>query len=458
MSDLYSESAKVLEQTMNKQKNIRNAVYASEFQLGEDSTMNKKQLLRLCCNTLRNRHYLNQLMEVKEVHELLKKPYINQYLLYVLLYDYVFGYGLNNARKLYSDAILERAEYINKRQTRHCYLLKLETMQDAIQKAKIVVKRPSVISETPRYARVNTLKWSVDEALKCNISLFSRQTLQEDGWTISSLKPQNNETWFRDTIISMPKDYVYIDCHVKELLIFCPFVDLHDSWMVTKGYLILQDKASCLPSQVLEPTPGSHVFDICAAPGMKTSHLAALIQNEGKIWAIDQASNRLDTLRTIIQRAGATNVITYCKDFLCVNINDVKYSKVEFALLDPPCSGSGMVKRLDSLVHDEAINGSRLRSLSNLQAMLLKHLSKLPSLKKIVYSTCSIHEEENEGVIDEVLNDPVFKKCFYLVEALPEWRHRGKTSYRFGYKCLRAEPETDLTNGFFVAVFKRRKP
>uniref|UniRef100_A0A8R1XN22 SAM_MT_RSMB_NOP domain-containing protein n=1 Tax=Onchocerca volvulus TaxID=6282 RepID=A0A8R1XN22_ONCVO len=432
MLDLYSEAGKVVRKTLNKETNIRTAVYASNFK-------NKKQLLRLCCESLRFRTCLDRILEVKELHDLLKNIHFDRYLLYVLLYDYIFGQGLSKAKKAHSDAILKRAAYIDQQ---------LGNMKDMIEEAKGHVAQTSKVGN-PRYARVNTIKWSFDEAL---------QALQDEGWTISNLKPQENDNWYKTTVSLMSEDEVYIDCHVNELLLFPTNADLHQHWMVTGGYLLLQDKASCLSSLVLNPKIGSCIFDICAAPGMKTTHLAALVQNEGKIWAIDKASDRIKTLRTMIEKAGAINVSTYCGDFLRTDVTDKRFSKIRYALLDPPCSGSGIVKRMDQLIdEEEKTNTSRLRSLSNLQAMLLKHAMGLPNLKKIVYSTCSIHEEENEQVIEEILNDDFLRTRFKLIKAMPKWPHRGRTNYSFGHKCLRALPEIDLTNGFFVAVFKRQK-
>ncbi|VDK85041.1 unnamed protein product [Litomosoides sigmodontis] len=432
MFDLYSEASKVVKKALNKEKNVRTAVYASNFK-------NKKQLLRLCCETLRFRSCLDKILEAKELHDLLTEVHFDRCLLYVLLYDHIFGQGLSKARKIYSNVILKRAIYIDQQ---------LETMKAMIEEMKEHVARSSRGVKIPRYARVNTLKWSFDEAL---------QALQNEGWSISSLEPQESNDWYKTAVASMLKDQIYIDYHISELLLFPADTDLHQHWMVTDGYLLLQDKASCLPALILNPKAGTYIFDICAAPGMKTTHLAALVRNEGKIWAIDKESCRIKTLRTMVQKAGVVNVDTCCEDFLRTDVTSSKFSRVRYALLDPPCSGSGIVKRMDELVNqDEGINTNRLRSLSNLQAMLLKHAMGLPNLKKIVYSTCSIHEEENEQVIEEILNDEVLRARFKLVRAMPEWLHRGRAKYSFGDKCLRALPEIDLTNGFFIAVFKRR--
>lgn len=88
--------------------------------------------------------------------------------------------------------------------------------------------------------------------------------------------------------------------------------------------------------------------------------------------------------------------------------------------------------------------------------MILKHALNLPNVKRLVYSTCSVHEEENEGVISDVLSDPVISEYYCLIEPLSSWKHRGIGNYSFSKLCLRADSETDLTNGFFVALFERK--
>ena len=82
--------------------------------------------------------------------------------------------------------------------------------------------------------------------------------------------------------------------------------------------------------------------------------------------------------------------------------------------------------------------------------MILKHALKFRGLKRCVYSTCSIFDEENIHVIEEVLKD--CGKQFKLVKALPTWNRRWAQD-----KCLKVDPEKDLCAGFFVAVLKKRK-
>ncbi|VDK29249.1 unnamed protein product [Gongylonema pulchrum] len=374
------------------------------------------------------------------MQDLLKKPNFDYSLLCVLLYEYVFGHGLRSVNKLYSAPILQRAAYIDQQ---------LETVKAVDRVEESDAQQCSAAALYPRYARINTLRWSVDDALKA---------LQDEGWIVSNMKSQEDTNWYRNAVASMTECQVYIDNHIRTLLLFPPNTDLHDHWMVVDGYLMLQDKASCLPGQILKPKSGSQIFDVCAAPGMKSTHLAAVLRNEGKIWAIDRDSDRVKTMRKIVNRAGATCISILHGDFLRIDVTDRKFSEVHYALVDPPCSGSGIVKRMDELTDDnEAKNFKRLQSLSNLQAMLLKHTMKLPNLKKVVYSTCSIYEEENEKVVEEILSDELLSEQFELACAMPKWPHRGKPEYPFGDKCLRASSDLDLSNGFFVALFKRRK-
>ncbi|KAK0409305.1 hypothetical protein QR680_004466 [Steinernema hermaphroditum] len=428
---LYYETADIVNRTLSKERNLRTLVYNSSYG-------NKKKLLRLCCETLKYRSYLEKLMRQPGVSDLLRHKAIqnNRTLLSILLYEFVIGSAFRLVPRQFAIAISTNQKAIT-----HA----VEEL-DAKGEGWVQEEPREAPVQIPRYARVNAIKWSMEDA---------EENLTKEQWVLKKMENGESPEGFRKAVAEMTEELVYFDPHIDYLLVFHPNTQIHNYWMVTEGYLILQDKASCLPAFLAEPTPYTHVFDICSAPGMKTSHLAAILNNQGKVWAIDKANDRFEIMKSMLDRAGVTIASPFCGDFLKVDVNDKKFKKVKTAVVDPPCSGSGIVKRMDNLLGAEPKNQRRLNGLHNLQVMILKHALKLPNLERLVYSTCSVHEEEDESVIEEVVSDP---ECpFELLNALPSWKHRGLPSFEFGENCLRADPKTDLTNGFFVAVFVRKQ-
>lgn len=190
--------------------------------------------------------------------------------------------------------------------------------------------------ELSRYVRVNTLKTTMEDAV---------DYLKRDGFTYLG------EAGKLEDLTLKEKNFVK-DLHLPNLLVFSPKMDFHDHFLYKAGHVILQDKASCLPAFALSPPPGSHVIDACAAPGNKTSHLAAIMKNKGKLFAFDLDAKRLATMSTLLLRAGVTCDQLANQDFLKVDPESPQYKDVEFILLDPSCSGSGREIQLNTFTHD----------------------------------------------------------------------------------------------------------
>lgn len=158
------------------------------------------------------------------------------------------------------------------------------------------------------------------------------------------------------------------------------------------------------------------------------------------------------------------------------------------ALVDPSCSGSGTVRsRMDHLLpsfaHKQTSNGpvptpqagkngsveaafpfegssngseaDRIERLASFQEAAVKHALTLPALQRLVYSTCSVHERENEAVVAAVSVEAK-KVGFRLVDPFPEWHRRGiPGSVDGAERLVRVDPFEDKTDGFFIAVFER---
>ncbi|XP_015371013.1 PREDICTED: probable 28S rRNA (cytosine-C(5))-methyltransferase [Diuraphis noxia] len=298
----------------------------------------------------------------------------------------------------------------------------------------------------PRFFRVNTLLTTLEEILEKLSKL-----------KFIKLKSPKSYVEFLELIKSdkfKGKNVFVQDIHIKELLVFNSKVKFYEIEEYKNGSLIVQDKASCLAAYLLNPEPNSTVLDMCAAPGMKTSHLAAIMQNTGKLYAVDRCKDRFNIMQKMLEKYGVQNAETFNMDALTFPY----YDDVKYILLDPSCSGSGIVDRVrnDSSGQNQNFE-SRLKKLANVHAQLLNHaLKSYPNLERLVYSTCSANHEENEAVVDEALSvNGKFKllNCTKIVEG---WTNKGAPGYDCSEMCLNAVPSVDCTNGFFIAVFIRR--
>lgn len=141
-----------------------------------------------------------------------------------------------------------------------------------------------------------------------------------DGW--NEVKCENYDE-FLNAIENLTNEQFISDLHVNDLFIFP--ASSRKYWALSslakESKIILQDKASCLPSFLLNPPRGSCVLDMCAAPGMKTSHLAAMMKNRGTIWAIERDQKRFDTLTKFVQKTNCNKIVkTVNADILSIGL------------------------------------------------------------------------------------------------------------------------------------------
>ena len=219
------------------------------------------------------------------------------------------------------------------------------------------------------------------------------------------------------------------------------------------GYYYLQEAASQLPVQVLDPRPENAVLDMCAAPGSKTTQIAMHMENNGAIIAMDNDNRRLLALRNNLERCGAKNTILYKKDSRFATDLGLKFDKI---LLDAPCTGNYVIE--EEFFIKKSVYGIRERA--RVQKELLK--SAVSCLNKggiLVYSTCSLEPEEDEMNVDWILKkSPELK----LEETGISIGDPGLTE-PFGQKlnpeikkCRRFWPEKTGTEGFFIAKIVKR--
>ncbi|WP_217913000.1 16S rRNA (cytosine(967)-C(5))-methyltransferase RsmB [Miltoncostaea marina] len=232
--------------------------------------------------------------------------------------------------------------------------------------------------------------------------------------------------WRRDDAMA-PEAYV----------LSAPFA-LEDSAAWARGLAMGQSRASQLVARAVDPRPGERVLDMCAAPGAKTTHMAALARGGARITAIELRPRRADALRALARRMGAV-VDVIEGDALEVDPGE----GFDAVLLDPPCTGLGVLSsRPDARWRrrEEALG-----PLADLQRALLRRaLALVRPGGRVVYSTCTLIAEENEDVV-RAAGAPIDD----LTASHPRLAHPRLPG------ALLTLPHRDGTDGFFVARLRR---
>ncbi|RKU19968.1 16S rRNA (cytosine(967)-C(5))-methyltransferase RsmB [Candidatus Poribacteria bacterium] len=166
--------------------------------------------------------------------------------------------------------------------------------------------------------------------------------------------------------------------------------------------IYVQDESAMLVAYLLSPENAEFIVDLCAAPGGKTTHLAHLMGDAGKIVAVDVSTEKIALLEKNCRRVGARNVETRVLDATKADLSFVKTA--DAVLIDAPCSGFGTLRRHPDIRWNKTLE--QVRALSEMQYCLLKNAAQYIKPGGIlVYSTCSIEPIENEEVVQRFLAD-----------------------------------------------------
>jgi len=222
------------------------------------------------------------------------------------------------------------------------------------------------------------------------------------------------------------------------------------------GYIYVQDAASMIPPVVLQPEPGDLVLDMCSAPGSKASQMAAMMNNTGVLIANDLQGSRLKALGINLQRTGVSNVLITQMPGHKFRQLTLKFDKV---LVDAPCSGTGTIRR--SLKTLSMWGVHMVKKMASQQKQLLA--SGFEALKPggtIVYSTCTMEPEEDEGVVSWLLSKYSNAKLDEIelnIKRSPAILEFEGEKYSLEVKkCLRIWPQDNDTEGFFVAKVSKK--
>lgn len=224
--------------------------------------------------------------------------------------------------------------------------------------------------------------------------------------------------------------------------------DIQKLEIYNDGKIYLQSLSSMLPPIVLNPKEGADILDMAAAPGGKTTQIAALSNNKAHITACEMNNIRIEKLKYNVEKQGASCVYIMPKDSR--QIDD--FFSFDQILLDSPCSGSGTLEAENE--NTEKYFTPRLveKSTKSQYALLKKALKILKPGHEMVYSTCSILKEENEEIVNKVLKEvkaEIVKIEFEGMENLP---HLPVSLD--GTVCVMPTEEYE---GFYIAKIRRLK-
>ena len=265
--------------------------------------------------------------------------------------------------------------------------------------------------------RVNTLKSTVEKVC--------------EELTINSIKYE--KVFWSDTALILQKN---TEQDIQNL-------DIYEN-----GEIYLQSLSSMLPPIIMDPKEKTDILDMTAAPGGKTTQIAVLTNNSANITACEMNNIRIEKLKYNIEKQGATSVVVLQADSR--NLND--YFKFDQILLDAPCSGSGTIDLNNERTYRNFTEKLVEKSRKSQITLLKKALKLLKPGNEMVYSTCSILQEENEDILENVLKGinaeiiPIEIKGIENIPLLP--------TKIPGTLCV---CPNKYYEGFFVAIIRKKK-
>jgi len=222
---------------------------------------------------------------------------------------------------------------------------------------------------------------------------------------------------------------------------------------VRSGRIFLQDEASQMVPLLLDAHPGHRVLDLCAAPGGKTARLARQTGQSGVV-AADLHLHRLRQMRAFLEKLGARDAYAVALDGTQPLPFGVRFDRI---LVDAPCSGTGTLARNPEIRW--RLRPEDLPALAEKQTALLCHaLEQLAPGGRVVYSTCSLEPEENEGVVAAALTAHRGVRRAAGEPALEPGLRRPADAHTLfdSQACFRTLPWVHGTDGFFAAILEAR--
>jgi 16S rRNA (cytosine967-C5)-methyltransferase len=219
-----------------------------------------------------------------------------------------------------------------------------------------------------------------------------------------------------------------------------------------RGLFQIQGEAAQICSHLLNPRQGDWVLDVCAGLGGKSTHLAALMDNKGGVIALDREPARLAKLHESARRLGTKGVLPVAAD-AAEGLSGLIRRRFDRILVDAPCSGLGVISRHPDIKMTKGPED--IERLALLQKAILNQAVRLLEPGgRLLYATCTLSREENEGVVEGFLRENQGLALESFKEAAPPWARDLADENGF----FRTFPHIHGMEGFFGALFQKRTP
>lgn len=323
-----------------------------------------------------------------------------------------------------------------------------------IARKKTEIKYPDIDSEYPLYlsVRYSHPEWLVREWLERFGNAFTEGLLAANNEQPDFIIRANLLRTTREGLIEELKregieasEGRYSD----EAVIIKNPAFLFKSNAFSKGLFQVQDESSILAGRILNPKPGDLTIDVCSAPGGKATHLAQIMENKGEVIARDIHPHKIKLINDSAKRLGMDIVHTELYD--ATRFDENLSGKADCVLVDAPCTGLGIIRKKPDIKWSKEAEDKK--EINELQFKILTVASGyLKNGGSLVYSTCTVEREENEGIVERFLEANRDFKPVDITSLIPE--KLAKTSASQGYVQL--YPNIDKTDGFFIAKLEKR--
>lgn len=220
--------------------------------------------------------------------------------------------------------------------------------------------------------------------------------------------------------------------------------DIENNKLYKEGLFTVQDISSMLVGKVMNPKENSLILDVCSAPGGKTTHMATLMNNTGQVVSRDIYDHKLKLIKASANRLGLTNIDA--QEFDGMKLDRESIAKFDYVLADVPCSGLGIIRRKPEIKYKEK---EEFRELPPIQKKILENAAKYVKVGgTLIYSTCTIQDNENINVVNEFLQKHKNFELAPIKEVNVDLDNQEK-----GY--MKIYPNVHDMDGFFISKLIR---